>query len=101
MPLRYHNCELRDIMRINTRQLYDLNQVRMDLEDLLFHEPAQRHNIMEKLRIVINKMHEKTRQSPPPDLLYHEPLRCLLRRRSPAQIIVKTSTPTPAKHPQS
>ena len=56
-------------MRINTRQLYNLNQVSMDLEDLLFHKPAWHHNIMEKLRIVIDKMHDKLARAH--HLIYH------------------------------
>ena len=33
-------CTLRDIQKINTGQLCDLNQAREDLEDLCHHEPG-------------------------------------------------------------
>ena len=59
MPPCHHNCILRDIQKINTGQLYDLNQVRDDLEDLFHHEPARLHEIMEKIQIVNEKLREK------------------------------------------
>ena len=40
-------------------QLYDLKQVREDLEDLFHHKPARLHEIMEKIRIVNEKLCEK------------------------------------------
>ena len=55
----HQNCTLRDIRKINTNQLYDLNQVREDLEDLLHHEPARLQEITEKTRILNDKIREK------------------------------------------
>ena len=55
----YQDCALRNIMNINTNQLYDLNQVREDLEDLLHHEPARLQEITEKSRILNDKLCEK------------------------------------------
>ena len=40
-------------------QLNDLNQVRMDLEDILQLEPAHLHEFMEKTRIVNKKIRQK------------------------------------------
>ena len=59
MPLCRPDCILLDIQRINTGQLADLNQIREDLEDLFYHEPAGLDNIMAKLRIVNNELREK------------------------------------------
>ena len=55
----HQDCALRNIMKINTNQLYDLNQVQEDLEDLLHHEPARLQEITEKSRIVNDKIREK------------------------------------------
>ena len=55
----HHNCILRDIQKMNTSQLYDLNRVRVDLEDLFHHEPARLHEIVEKIPIVNDKLREK------------------------------------------
>ena len=55
----HQNCTLHDIRKINTSQLYNLNKVREDLEDLLHHEPAQLQEIKEKSRIVNDKIREK------------------------------------------
>ena len=59
MPPCHHDCILRDIQTIKTGQLYDLNQVREDLEDLFHYEPARLHKIVEKIRTVNEKLHEK------------------------------------------
>ena len=59
----YQECALHNIMNINTNQLYDLNQVREDLEDLLHHEPARFQEITEKSRIVNDKIREKLARS--------------------------------------
>ena len=40
-------------------QLCDLNQVRYDLEDYLYHEPAQFNNIVPKLWIISDKLRDK------------------------------------------
>ena len=40
-------------------QLYNLNQVREDLEDLPHHEPARLQEITEKTRILNDKIREK------------------------------------------
>ena len=52
-------CTLRDIQKINTGQLCDLNQAREDLEDLCHHEPARRQEIMAKLQIINDKLRDK------------------------------------------
>ena len=55
----HHDCIFREIQKINTGQLYDLNQVREDLKDLFHHEPARLHKIMEKIGTVKEKLREK------------------------------------------
>ena len=55
----HHICILRDIQKINTGQLYDLNKVREDLEDLCHQEPARHHEIMEKIQIINEKLRKK------------------------------------------
>ena len=59
MSLCHKNCLLRDIYRITMGQLSNLNQVRFDLEDYLYHEPAQLNNIVPKLWIISNKLRDK------------------------------------------
>ena len=55
----YQKCTLRDIQKINTGQLRNLNQTREDLEHLCYHEPAQRQEIMAKLHIINDKLRDK------------------------------------------
>ena len=55
----HQNCTLRDIQKAIMNQLYNLNQVREDLEDLLHHEPARSQEVTEKTRILNDKIREK------------------------------------------
>ena len=51
--------ELRSILQITTSQLACLNQTRDDLDDLVYHVPARRQEVAEKLGIVNRKIREK------------------------------------------
>ena len=59
MPQCHHSCTLREIKHHATNQLNDLNEVRENLKDLLYHEPGRRLEIKEKTKFICEKISEK------------------------------------------
>ena len=59
MPQCHYSCPLRAIKHHATNQLNDLNEVREDLKDLLYHEPDRKIEIREKSRVICEKIAEK------------------------------------------
>ena len=59
MPSCRQTCSLRSILQITVGQLACLNQTRNDLDDLVYHVPARRQEVAEKLAIVNGKIREK------------------------------------------
>ena len=53
------HCTLRNILQINKGQPRDLNQVREDLDDLCYHEPARCREVTAKLNIVNEMLRDK------------------------------------------